>query len=59
MMTKKVQKNSAILEAIYETASDLHSCGLLTDQRMHKYQTLCLKPISVSKIKHEKLNNEV
>lgn len=34
MMTKKVQKNSAILEAVYETASDLHSCGLLTDQRV-------------------------
>lgn len=33
-------KKSPILEAIYETACDLHSCGAFTDEQMQKYAEL-------------------
>lgn len=37
-------KRSLILEAIYETACDLHSCGAFTDEQMKKYEELTPKP---------------
>jgi hypothetical protein len=37
-------KRSPILEAIYETACDLHSCGAFTDEQMKKYEELAPKP---------------
>jgi hypothetical protein len=33
-------KRSPILEVIYETACDLHSCGAFTDEQMQKYEEL-------------------
>jgi hypothetical protein len=36
----KHNKKSPILDAIYETACDLHSCGAFTDEQMRKYQQL-------------------
>ncbi|MFI3123163.1 MAG: hypothetical protein QX194_04410 [Methylococcales bacterium] len=37
-------KRSPILEAIYETACDLHSCGAFTDEQMQKYEELAPQP---------------
>jgi hypothetical protein len=37
-------KKSPILEAIYETACDLHGCGAFTDEQMKKYEELAPKP---------------
>ena len=34
----KRSKKSPILDAIYETACDLHSCGAFTDEQVEKYQ---------------------
>ena len=36
--------NSPILDAIYETACDLHSCGAFTDEQVEKYQQLAPNP---------------
>jgi hypothetical protein len=36
----KKTKSSRLLETIYETASDLHGCGLLTDTEMQAYQDI-------------------
>jgi putative transcriptional regulator len=46
-MTAKTPKNSRILEAVYETARDLHACGLLDEEQMRQYKTLCLEPITL------------
>jgi putative transcriptional regulator len=43
----KMKKNSRILEAVYETARDLHACGLLTEERMKLYNELCLEPVTL------------
>jgi putative transcriptional regulator len=43
----KTKKNSKILEAVYETASDLHACGLLDDEKMKQYNALCLEPVTL------------
>ena len=43
----KTKKKSRILEAVYETASDLHACGLLNDEQMNKYKELCLEPVTL------------
>ena len=43
----KTKKNSKILEAVYETATDLHSCGLLDDEKMKQYNALCLEPVTL------------
>ncbi len=39
----KKKKASPILNAIYETAVDLHSCGAFTDEQMKQYQELAPK----------------
>ncbi|TAN70365.1 MAG: hypothetical protein EPN17_05795 [Methylobacter sp.] len=41
----KRNKKSPILDAIYETACDLHSCGAFTDEQMNKYTKLAPSPI--------------
>jgi hypothetical protein len=41
----KSHKKSPILDAIYETACDLHSCGAFTDEQMNKYTQLAPTPI--------------
>ncbi len=43
----KTKKNSKILEAVYETASDLYACGLLDDVKMKQYNALCLEPVTL------------
>ena len=43
----KTKKNSKILEAVYETATDLHACGLLDDEKMKQYNALCLEPVTI------------
>jgi DNA-binding transcriptional regulator YiaG len=40
----KTKKKSLILEAVYETASDLYACGLINEERMQEYKELCLEP---------------
>jgi hypothetical protein len=46
-MTAKTPKHSRILEAVYETACDLHACGLLDEEQLKQYNTLCLEPLTV------------
>jgi putative transcriptional regulator len=45
MTTSKRRANSPILEAIHETAKDLHLAGFIDKRRMREYDALCLKPI--------------
>jgi hypothetical protein len=49
----KKTKSSRLLETIYETASDLHGCGLLTDTEMQAYQDIAPLDVLV------KLDNDV
>jgi len=44
MKTKK-QAKSSVLEAVHETAADLHTGGFISKRRMHEYDALCLEPI--------------
>lgn len=39
---KKRKPKSKILEAIYESAKDMHSMPLIDDQRMKEYEETCL-----------------
>jgi putative transcriptional regulator len=39
-------KKSKILNAVHQTASDLHKAGALPEVTMHKFDKLCLPPIS-------------
>ena len=36
----KKTKSTRLLDTLYETASDLHGCGLLTDTEMQAYQEI-------------------
>jgi putative transcriptional regulator len=40
----KAKTKSAILEAVHETASDLHRLGF-RKRNMHKFDALCLAPV--------------
>lgn len=42
---KKTSAKSRILEAVHETASDLHHLGFIDQRKMRKYDALCLDPI--------------
>jgi putative transcriptional regulator len=44
-MTAKTKAKSHILEAVHETASDLHRLGFINKRRMQKYDALCLAPV--------------
>lgn len=44
---KKFKKNSVIFEAVYETARDLHACGVISDERMKEYENDCLETLPV------------
>ncbi len=44
-MTKKNKAQSRILEAVHETATDLHRLGFIDQRKMRKYDALCLDPI--------------
>ena len=42
-MTTKTK--SRILEAVHETAGDLHRLGFIDKRKMQKYDLLCLEPV--------------
>ena len=44
-MTTKAKARSRILEAVHETAGDLHRLGFIDKRRMQKYDALCLAPV--------------
>ena len=44
-MTAKSRPQSRILEAVHETAMDLHSGGFIAMRRMREYDALCLVPV--------------
>ena len=45
MSTKTKKENSPILDAVHETARDLHAAGLISKRRMKDYDALCLVPV--------------
>ncbi len=53
-MTMKVKAKSCILEAVHETASDLHRLGFIDKRKMRKFEALCLT-IEVPKYDAEKI----
>ncbi|MDO5623861.1 MAG: DNA-binding transcriptional regulator [Pseudomonadota bacterium] len=60
-MTAKTKAKSRILEAVHETAGDLHRLGFIDKRKMQKYDVLCLAPIQdydAAKVKalRERLN---
>ncbi len=44
-MRAKAKAKSRILEAVHETASDLHRLGFIDKRKMRKLDVLCLEPI--------------
>lgn len=44
-MTTKTVTRSRMLEAVHETASDLHRLGFIDKRRMQRYDVLCLEPV--------------
>ena len=44
-MTKKARTPSRILDAVHETAGDLHRLGFIDKRRMREYDALCLAPV--------------
>lgn len=44
-MTQRRKTKSRILEAVHETARDLHAAGFIDKRRMREYDALCLAPI--------------
>lgn len=44
-MSKKTKDNSRILEAVHETARDLHRLGFIDQRKMRNFDVLCLDPI--------------
>ena len=44
-MTARANAKSRILEAVQETANDLHRLGLIDKRKMQKYEVLCLEPM--------------
>lgn len=53
-MATKPKAKSRLLEAVHETAADLHQLGFIDKRKMQKYEALCLEPVpeySASKIK--------
>lgn len=44
-MTTKPKAKSRILDAVHETAGDLHRLGFIDKRKMQKYDLLCMEPI--------------
>lgn len=44
-MASPLPAKSRILEAVHETASDLHRLGLIDKRKMQHFDALCLAPI--------------
>lgn len=40
------KNNSKVLDAVHETASDLHKLGFIDKQAMANYNALCIPPVS-------------
>ena len=45
-MTTRPKAKSSILEAVHETAGDLHRLGFIDKRKMRKLDLLCLDPIA-------------
>jgi putative transcriptional regulator len=44
---KRKQHKGRLLEAVHETAQDLHELGLIDKRTMREYDLLCVEPVSV------------
>jgi len=44
-LTTKTRSRSTLLEAVHDTARDLHEGGFISKRRMHEYEALCLEPV--------------
>ena len=44
-MTKQLKTDEQILDAVYESANDLHRSGLIDKKRMLKYEAICLESV--------------
>lgn len=44
-MTTRAKAGSRILDAVHETAGDLHTAGFIDMRTMQRYDALCLEPI--------------
>jgi len=44
-MTRAAKAKSPILEAVHETAGDLHRLGFIDMRKMRKFDLLCLNPV--------------
>lgn len=44
-MSTKTKAKSRILEAVHETAGDLHRLGFIDKRKMRKFDALCLDPV--------------
>ncbi len=44
-MRKKPKVASRVLNAVHETARDLHAAGFIDKRRMRQYDALCLVPV--------------
>ena len=43
---KREQNKSRLLEAVHETAQDLHKLGFIDKRTMREYDVLCFEPVS-------------
>ena len=44
---KRKQHKSRLLEAVHETAQDLHELGFIDKRTMREYDLLCIEPVFV------------
>ena len=44
--TKSPKAKSRVLEAVHETAADLHRLGFIDKRKMGQYDALCMEPIA-------------
>ncbi|MFZ2653178.1 MAG: helix-turn-helix domain-containing protein [Burkholderiaceae bacterium] len=44
-MTAKTRAGSKVLDAVHETARDLHGAGFIDKRSMQNYDALCLEPV--------------
>lgn len=51
-MTTNAKPKSRILDAVHETAVDLHRLGFIDERKMLKYDVLCLEPVPLDEIRY-------
>ena len=44
-MSRKSKSAGRLLDAVHETARDLHAAGFIDKRRMRQYDALCLAPV--------------